>query len=188
MTQAPPTIYLERATGEDTAAEAHVMSAHIGQITIFWSVCFNLLIAGVIFAVGPIAGRFLAMLPAFPYQPIITTGLYVLAVAAPLLNALYQIVFIATARITITTQRLQFSTGVFSRSDSNVELFRVRDITVTKPLLTRVFRRGDLRIWSTDASDRYSIMSALKKPNETAELLRTLAARSRQAHGVRVVE
>ena len=188
MTHAPPTVYLERATGEDTAAESHVMSPRVGYITIAGVVCLNIAIATVIYLIGPLAGRLLALLPAFPYQGIAATGLYVVAVIAPLLNALYQIAFIATARVTITTQRLQFSTGVFSRADSNIELFRVRDITVTKPLLTRLFRRGDLRIWSTDASDSHAIVSAIKKPNETAELLRTLAARSRQAHGVRVVE
>lgn len=188
MNDLTPNIFLERATGEDTAAEAHVSELTIGYIAIVGSVLFNVGVAAVIWHVGPMAGRIVDWFPAFPHQQQIETGLFILAVATPLLNALYQILFVATAQITITTQRATSKIGVFSRKTRPEELFRVSVPTVDEPLLYRLFGRGNVTINFIEDSRRKMVLPCVKNPVAVCEEIRTLASRARRANAVRVVE
>lgn len=188
MNDLTPNIFLERATGEDTAAEAHVSKLKIGYISIVPSVLFNVGVAMALWYVGPLVGRVIDWFPAFAYQQQIETALFVVAVATPLLNALYQILFIATAEITITTQRVTSRIGVFSRKTRPEELFRVSVPTIEEPFIYRLFRRGNVTINFIENSRRKMVLPCVAHPIAVCDEIRTLASRARRDNAVRVVE
>ena len=52
----------------------------------------------------------------------------------------------------ITSERIFITSGVLSRSIEQIELYRVKDLTVEIPLLLRIFGLGNIRVISTDKS------------------------------------
>ena len=88
----------------------------------------------------------------------------------------------------ITTERIRFSTGIFSRRTSELELYRVRDYTVVEPFALRLIGRGDIVIESADRSTPEFVIHAVPRVNALKDQIRTHTERMRQRRGVRDLE
>ena len=88
----------------------------------------------------------------------------------------------------VTTERIRFSTGIFSRRGSELELYRVRDYTVVEPFLLRLVGRGDIVIESADRSTPVFVMHAVPGVNTLKDQIRTHTELMRQRRGVRDLE
>lgn len=89
-------------------------------------------------------------------------------------------------RYEFTTQRLKIERGLLSKTVQNVELYRVDDFTVEKPLGMRMLGFGILHLRSSDRSTGDISIAGLAGPDVLAEELRTCVQRERERLGVRV--
>ena len=79
-------------------------------------------------------------------------------------------------------------TGILSQSVDEIELYRLRDYSVFKPFLLRLFGLGNLKISSSDRSHPSFTMRGIKKPEEVMRLLRENVEKARKQSGTREVD
>lgn len=84
----------------------------------------------------------------------------------------------------LTTQRLIISDGILKKSQTEIELYRVKDIMVTQTLGEKINGVGDITIASTDLMDGTVVLSNVKYPIEVKELIRSAVQAARAAVGV----
>ena len=103
----------------------------------------------VIFAFIKISGLLLAaagfLLLAWRYFPVL-----IWLSLAIMLFAAYRYLYIRRIRYLITPEYLQVNRGLFFRQVDTVELFRVKDYTLTQPFVLQIFKLMDLHLKTTD--------------------------------------
>jgi uncharacterized membrane protein YdbT with pleckstrin-like domain len=88
----------------------------------------------------------------------------------------------------VTTERIRFSTGIFSRRSSELELYRVRDYNVVKPFLLRLVGRGNIVLETADRSTPVLSLRAIPEVDVLKDKIRTHTEIMRQRRGVRDLE
>ncbi len=88
----------------------------------------------------------------------------------------------------LTTQRLRFSHGILNRQVDDLELYRVKDITVAQPLLLRMVGLGNLTLVTSDATTPTLPIPAIKDPLHVKDLLRERVEHLRRERGVRELD
>lgn len=85
-------------------------------------------------------------------------------------------------RYKITDERLILTSGIISRKVEEIELFRIKDVTVSQGVLGRIFDVGDVKIESVDDSTPIMKIRGIDNPLEVKEKLRKLyrAARKKE--------
>ena len=68
--------------------------------------------------------------------------------------------------------RMIIKKGILSQSIDEIELYRVRDYSVSKPFLLRIFGLGHLQILSSDRSTPNLTMRAIHQPESVMDQLR----------------
>lgn len=66
--------------------------------------------------------------------------------------ALWKWVSVRNTRYTLSTQRLSLHSGVLSKESSSLELYRVKDFTVSQPLFLRLFSVSNIILETSDKS------------------------------------
>ena len=92
----------------------------------------------------------------------------------------------ASIRYVITTQRLQIERGILSKTKSNVELFRIDDYEIRRPLGMRMVGHAELRLKSSDRGTPDLILKGIPGLDALAEELRECGLRERERRGVKV--
>jgi len=92
------------------------------------------------------------------------------------------------AKCRITNQRISTEQGVFFKRTGNLELYRVKDISVEQPFFLRLFGRGNIVVLSGDTTTPRLNLRAIPRPKEVAEKLRTATEVRRRTTGVREIE
>ena len=72
------------------------------------------------------------------------------AALLPLLYLFYRCAYLLTLTYHITPERLIYQRGVLSQRRDSIELYRIRDYQVVKPLLLRLFGAMNLSLLTTD--------------------------------------
>ncbi len=106
----------------------------------------------------------------------------------PIPFAFWQWLATANHRITLTKQRLRIRTGVFSKKNEDVELYRVKDWSLEEPLNQRMVGTGKISIFSSDKSSPELHLSWITKPAEFVEALRGAVEAVRDTKRVREVD
>lgn len=91
-------------------------------------------------------------------------------------------------RYRLTSQRLFLRTGVIARHSEEVELFRIKDVSVRQGVLHRIVGAGNVTVLSSDDSTPYLVLRGIPNPNETKELIRKGSREARQREGMRAAE
>ena len=95
-----------------------------------------------------------------------------------LLIAWYHYLQILFIRYRISAEVLQISTGIFFKQTDNLELFRIKDYSITQPFWMQLFRLMNVRLISTDQTSRSVILRGI--PNsDLMDSLRALVQQSR---------
>ena len=102
-----------------------------------------------------------------------------------LLRAWY---LVASTRYRLTTQRLFVQRGVVAKTLEEVELFRVKDVTLTQGILDRVLGTGTVVVLSTDDSAPRLEIQGIMNPLDAKEKIRAAFRAARQREGVRMAE
>lgn len=103
---------------------------------------------------------------------------------------LWQWILIKTGSWTLTTERLCWEKGVFSKTTQNLELYRIKDVVLRKPFLMRMLKHGYVDFVTSDQSEKRDHLSlgAIPKPEDLHAMLRKYVERQRQQKGVREVD
>jgi uncharacterized membrane protein YdbT with pleckstrin-like domain len=133
-----------------------------------------------IFDVGPVYRARLGLLIwGVLLLPVVGLGLILLA------RAWY---LVASTRYRLTTQRLFAQTGVIAKHLEEVELFRVKDVTLRQGVLDRLLGVGTVTVLSTDDTAPELELAGICDPLAVKEAIRTAFRAARQREGLRTGE
>ena len=111
--------------------------------------------------------------------PVVGIGLILL------LRAWY---LVASTRYRLTTQRLFAQTGLIAKNLEEVELFRVKDVTLSQGVLDRMLGTGRVTVLSTDDTAPRLELAGIRDPLAAKEAIRTAFRAARQREGMRTAE
>lgn len=85
---------------------------------------------------------------------------------------------------TITNDRIECRHGLFSRTISNIEMWRIQDIRLNQPFIQRIFGVGTIIVESTDPSDPHLEIGPIAKASTLYQTLRDTAVEADRRRGV----
>jgi len=106
----------------------------------------------------------------------------------PIGYALYRAVKSKCHTYHLTDQRLRESKGVFLREIEELELYRVKDISVHQSALQRVLNCGSVSLICSDRSTPHVVLIAVRNPVAVADTIRFHVENCRVSKGVREID
>ena len=91
-------------------------------------------------------------------------------------------------RYMLTEDRLFVEKGFLNSVLDEENLYRVRDIRVTRNLWQKLFALGTVTVYSTDASNGETVLESIKNPIEVKEEIVRLVEEARKKHNIRASE
>lgn len=86
---------------------------------------------------------------------------------------------------TLTNERLKVNKqGVVTQTRSDIELFKIKDMTVKQKMKDKMINIGDIEIISADESDPVMILKRVKDPHEVREAIRKASKEAKELVGV----
>lgn len=101
---------------------------------------------------------------------------------------LWKMIVTYNTNYSITDQRFIMGRGVFHRRYEEIELFRIRDISIKRTFVMRLFGLGSILIYSRDMTHPESKIKAIGSPFKVADLLRKNIYEAKEARGLREME
>ena len=77
-------------------------------------------------------------------------------------------------------ERLFIRTGIFTRTEDEIRLYRIIDITLIQTLWQRILGVGTIHCCSSDSTQKEFNIVSIKKPREIRELLSKLVEEQRE--------
>jgi len=106
----------------------------------------------------------------------------------PLFYMFYKWLKIHFNKYKITTERIFYTTGIFSKKTEALELYRVKDIDVYEPFWQRIFKLGNIDLKSSDETTPKFTLYAVPKPQDLQNEIRRNVELRRDTKRVRGVE
>jgi uncharacterized membrane protein YdbT with pleckstrin-like domain len=106
----------------------------------------------------------------------------------PIAFALWKYLLNRTRVYELTTQRLKTTVGVFSTRTTELELYRVKDITLVQPFFQRLLGLGRIELATNDVSDHIILLNAIPGMKSLSEQLRASVEACRDQKKVRLAE
>jgi len=88
----------------------------------------------------------------------------------------------------VTTERIFYTTGIFSKKTETLELYRVKDLEMYEPFWQRLFKLGNIELSSSDQTNPKFLLKAVPKPQELLNGVRKNVELRRDVKRVRGVE
>src|SRR4051794_8461776 len=83
---------------------------------------------------------------------VLQKSLIAIGVAVPFIFALARWIALRSRHYELTTQRVRLRQGILSKRTDELELYRVKDVTVFEPFWQRLFSLGTIIVTTNDAS------------------------------------
>jgi uncharacterized membrane protein YdbT with pleckstrin-like domain len=106
----------------------------------------------------------------------------------PLFYMFYKWLKVHFNKYKITTERIFFTTGIFSKKTEALELYRVKDIDVYEPFWQRLFKLGNIDLSSSDETTPKFTLLAVPNPSNLQNEIRRNVEIRRDVKRVRGVE
>lgn len=136
-----------------------------------------------------IAGGYALGRSSLPSGFLATTDLILIGILMLIgLRALWVYLVLKNMKWTLTTERFNYTVGVFSKRTENLELYRIKDIRIFKPFVYRIFGYGAVDIVTSDRTDPYFHIGAIKKSEDLFQLLRKYTERQKRMGPVKGFE
>ncbi len=156
-------------TSSPLPPESPVWSGTPSQWLNFETYCYASLLAVGIIAGAIIWGQFtIASLALFPAAA-----------------AFWKWLTLRCTRIDVTTERISTQTGVFTRTRSDMELYRIKDTTLQEPFLLRIVGLANIALVSSDKTTPNMVIPGIREGESLRQKLRTHIERMRVARNVR---
>ena len=104
------------------------------------------------------------------------------------IGALASYLKVSTTKYVLTSERLRVTTGVLATRTEDLELRRVRDSVILRPLWARMAGLGDVQILSADASTPRVVLHAIRDPDAVQTMVRSNVQVQWSRFGVRQME
>ncbi len=91
-------------------------------------------------------------------------------------------------RYELTTQRLRTISGVLNRNEDELELYRVKDITLQQPLHLRLFGLGNVTLHTSDKTTPELVIPAIPNARQVRDQVRNLVEKRRDEKRVREID
>ncbi len=88
----------------------------------------------------------------------------------------------------LTTQRLFITRGLVSKKRDQMELYRVKDVSLEQSFLERLLHVGTVKVFSNDDTTPIMLLSHISNPDQVFETVRKAYRESRRREGVRATE
>jgi membrane protein YdbS with pleckstrin-like domain len=88
----------------------------------------------------------------------------------------------------VTTERIQITTGVFSRQREEIELYRVKDTSFAQPFWMRIFGLGNITLHTSDARTPVVVIPAISEAEAVRNQIRGRVEALRSLKGVRELD
>ena len=88
----------------------------------------------------------------------------------------------------LTQERLILRSGVLNKKIEELELFRVRDYSIEKPFIYNIFGLGNIILTSSDKTNPYIKLEALKDFEDLKNKIRNAVQITRKNNGVKDLE
>ena len=88
----------------------------------------------------------------------------------------------------LTEERFREKTGILSQTIEELELYRVRDYTVEKPFIMRLFGLGNLTLLTSDKTNPKIYLYAIKNVENVRDLFRKNVEATRKKTGTKEVD
>jgi uncharacterized membrane protein YdbT with pleckstrin-like domain len=92
----------------------------------------------------------------------------------------YQILKVWCIRYEITTGELRHTHGILRRRHDYIELYRIKDFQVDRPLVYRFFNMGNLIVYTSDKTSPVFRLEAINRPEEIYTILRERVEQNRR--------
>lgn len=106
----------------------------------------------------------------------------------PLAYMFIQWLKVKNHRYKVTTERIFYTTGIFSKKTEAMELYRIRDVDMYEPFWQRLFKLGNVSITSSDKTAENFMLKAVPRPSELMNNIRKHVEIRRDIKKVRGVE
>lgn len=114
----------------------------------------------------------------------IVMGLFFFLVI-PLFLILWRWLVTKNIKYRLTNQRLMLTTGVLNKVTENLELYRVKDIRIDRPLFLRLFSLGNIVLQTSDATHPEVTLRAVPRPEVLRDVFRKHIESERHRRRVR---
>lgn len=84
--------------------------------------------------------------------------------------------------------RLFVETGLLTRKEEQILLYRMRDISIRISLLQRIFKIGTISLSSSDETAPIIVLKNIRSPKETAQLIHEEIEKMKKDRGMQVLE
>jgi uncharacterized membrane protein YdbT with pleckstrin-like domain len=88
---------------------------------------------------------------------------------------------------TLTSERLLIESGVFNKTQDSLELYRIRDLQVTRPFWMRMFGLQNIHLLSTDITSERLVIDAIPTDLDLMDRIRVAVEECRKRKGVREI-
>lgn len=86
---------------------------------------------------------------------------------------------------TLTNERLKVNKqGVMTQTKSDIELYKIKDVTVQQKLKDKAMNVGNIEIVSSDESDPVLVLKNVKDPHNIREQIRDASKKAKQEAGI----
>ena len=118
----------------------------------------------------------------------ITNLVYFIIFAITIILPIYRYLKTRFTIYSFSENRITLKTGILSQKIDETELYRVRDYTIYKPLLLRIFGLGNLEIVTSDKTHPKIFFYAIKDCENVMSLLRNKVEEARKKTGTKEVD
>ena len=109
-------------------------------------------------------------------------------VLVPLIYIMIKWIVVRNHRYKVTTERIFYTTGIFSKKTEALELYRVRDVDMYEPFWQRLFKLGNIALTTSDKTSMNFLLKAVPNPAELMNNIRRHVEIRRDVKKVRGVE
>ena len=106
----------------------------------------------------------------------------------PIPLAIYHYLRVQTTRWTLTNLRLRYSSGILNKTLDDLELYRIKDITLNQPLLQRLVGLGTVVMVTSDATTPILVLPGIPDSLAVMDKIRHEVDRVRRERGVRELD
>lgn len=96
----------------------------------------------------------------------------VILTAVVLIVLIVRCLVVKAIRYSITMDRLEFERGLFNKKSDNLDLFRIKDLTLRRSLLDRMLGLGTVTVQTSDASHPTLVLPSIRGSRQAYDLLK----------------
>jgi uncharacterized membrane protein YdbT with pleckstrin-like domain len=113
---------------------------------------------------------------------------FLLLILLPIVTASWRFFGLNCQKYVLTNERLKITKGILNRTTEEIELYRVKDFSLSEPFFMRLFKLGNISIETSDKTMPLLSITALPRAADFKEQLRTCVEEIRTKKNVREVD